>query len=162
MDIARMIVDFILSKGRSLPYEEKFIDEHHTMKARRKTKFKFSSISKTRIFHEPINFSPSSSKGRCCSTAVFVSVKPSTLNYSSDQSNHVDFETVVKKMVQQILGECYNMNKDIILVTDHLDTEVIEEWRPNFKAMTQVCNSINICFFDSKGDVYNVNHFFGV
>jgi hypothetical protein len=162
MEIARLIVDFILSKGRNLPYEEKFMDIHDGMKIRRKTKFKFSSISKTRIFHEPINFFPSSSKGRCCSTAVFVCVKPSTLDYSSDPSNHVDFETVVKKMVQQILGGCFNRNKDIILITDNFDTEVIKEWKPNFKAMTQVCNSINICFFDSKGNIYDINHFFGI
>lgn len=37
--MARRKVDFILSKGRSLPYEGNFIDEHHIYEIRTKTNF---------------------------------------------------------------------------------------------------------------------------
>tara|TARA_B110000902_G_C13791934_1_gene392444 strand:+ start:14 stop:487 length:474 start_codon:yes stop_codon:yes gene_type:complete len=157
MELAREIVRFILSEGKDTFHRE--ID----MPSKRKQKFKFSSISKSGIFGgQKINFYPSNTKGKCQSIAVFISIKQSTLDFNSDPSNHKDFESVIKKMVQQVLGSCFDKNKEVIFITDEINTNVIEQWKPNFKAMRQICDSIQIVFIDGSGQNYNANHFFGI
>ena len=65
-------------------------------------------------------------------------------------------------MVQQVLGSCFDYNKEVILITDEINTNVIDQWKPNFKAMELICNSIKIIFINSTGQTYNANHFFGI
>jgi len=163
MELEREIVRFILSEGKDFFRRDLDMLKEFEKPTRRKQKFKFSSISKSRLFGgKKINFYPSNTKGKCQSVAVFVSIKQSTLEFDSDPGNHRDFETVIKKMVQQVLGSCFDKNKEVILITDEINTNVIDQWKPNFKAMELICNSIKIIFINSTGQTYNANHFFGI
>jgi hypothetical protein len=63
-------------------------------------------------------------------------------------------------MVQQVLGGCFDINKEVILITDTIDTKVIEEWKPNFRAMKKVCNNIGFYFVDKDGSHRDISFLF--
>jgi hypothetical protein len=43
----------------------------------------------------------------------------------------IALDDLLKKLVQQDLESCYPKNRKIILLTDKVDTEVIEPWLEN-------------------------------
>lgn len=157
------VIDFIFSKGKNRVREVEFLDDisiDQNKLNKRKTKFKFSSFVKESHFLGEMNFFPSTKKGRCHRLAVFVSMREETLSFKSDPNNFVPFDVVLKKMVQQVLGGCFDINKEVILITDTIDTKVIEEWKPNFRAMKKVCNNIGFYFVDKDGSHRDISFLF--
>lgn len=160
--LVRQVVDFIFSKGKN---ELRFIDEIENIpseldRKRRGAKFKFSSFATKGNVNEKMNFFPSSNKGRCHYLAVFVSMREETLSFKSDPNNFVSLDVVLKKMVQQVLGSCFNVNKEVVLITDTIDTKVIEEWKPNFRAMKKVCDNIRFYYVDTEGNPKDISFLF--
>jgi len=160
--LVRQVVDFIFSKGKN---ELRFIDEIENIpseldRKRRGAKFKFSSFATKGNIDGKMNFFPSSIKGRCHYLAVFVSMREETLSFKSDPNNFVSLDVVLKKMVQQVLGSCFNVNKEVVLITDTIDTKVIEEWKPNFRAMKKVCDNIRFYYVDKEGIPKDVSFLF--
>ena len=163
MEQVVMLVDFILSQGKSEFFRRNSeLMDDNIDKNKRNVKFKFSSVGSSGVFNERINFYPSTGKGKCQRTAVFVCIKAATLKFKSDPSNHVTFEKILKVMVQQVLGGCIDVNQNIILITDEINTNSIEEWKPNFRAMHKICDRVNIYYLDERGQPRNVNYLFGL
>ena len=161
-NLVRQVVDFIFSKGKN---KLRFIDDIVKMpseldRKRRVEKFKFSSFTTKGNINEKMNFFPSIIKGRCHNLAVFVSMREETLSFKSDPNNFVSLDVVLKKMVHQVLGSCFNVNKEVVLITDTIDTKVIEEWKPNLRAMTKVCDKIRFYYVDREGTLKDVSFLF--
>ena len=109
-----------------------------------------------------INFFPSDKKGPCQKEAWFVSIYSVKLKKDIKRKDCLEFSKVIEKLIQQVLGSCYKINEDIIVITDNLNTKSIEPWKENLKVISQISTSFNIYFISEKGDIKNINKLFGV
>jgi hypothetical protein len=109
-----------------------------------------------------INFFPSSTKGGCHKTAMFVSFSKSPKGFKLKRNNCLPLDVVLKKMVKQVLGSCYGKNQEIILLTDEMSISKSEEWHANLRTMQKVCKSIGVYYVFPDGKHENVDRFFGL
>ena len=160
--LVKNFIDSLLTEDNRFPINDldKNIDSpNHFLK--QKT-ISFSDVLNDMGLAQKINFFPSEIKGRCHSIAMFVSFKSPPLKFKMPKSNLIPIDTVIKKMIQQVLGSCFEKNRDIILITDEINTEKIEEWKPNLRAIQKISNSFEIIFLHGDGEYENINRFFGL
>ena len=142
--------------------ESNFFDVEHDKSDRRTLKNNLSDFLKRSVHSSSINFFPSDKKSTCKKTAWFVSIYSEKLKKRIKGKDSYEFSKVVEKLIQQVLGSCYKINEDIIVITDNLNTKSVEPWKKNLKVISQISNSFNIYFISEKGDVENINKLFGV
>ena len=140
--------------------KNEFIDSPNNF-LKQKT-FTFKEVLADMHLENRINFFPSDIKGGCYETAIFVSFRKPPFNFKIPKNNLIPIDTVLKEIVKQVLGSCFGINQEIILITDDINNSKSEEWFANLKTIQEVCKSINIYYVFDKGDYENVNRFFGL
>jgi hypothetical protein len=110
-----------------------------------------------------MNFFPSENKTPyCCEVAMFVSFNKPIFGLKFKKDMMIALDDVLKKLVQQVLGSCYPKNRKIILFTDKLDTEVIEPWLGNLRAIKRMGMEIEIFYLNSNGIPKSANEIVGL
>lgn len=109
-----------------------------------------------------MNFFPSENKGACREVAMFVSFHKPAFGAKFKKDQMIPLDDVLKKLVQQVLGTCYPTNQKILLLTDKVDTEVLEPWLGNLKAIKRMGMELEIVYLRSDGSHRNVNSLFGL
>lgn len=109
-----------------------------------------------------MNFFPSENKGPCREVAMFVSFHKPVFGVKFKKDQMIPLDDVLKKLVQQVLGTCYPTNQKILLLTDKLDTEVLEPWLGNLKAIKRMGMELEIVYLRNDGTHRNVNSLFGL
>jgi hypothetical protein len=101
-----------------------------------------------------LNLYPCDNVGMCANEAVFISISSelSRRNFKAlRRDQFISLDRVVQKLVQQVLGSCAGINKHVLLITDHLDSEVLGPWMPVVNQMLQSGVKIEIVYLNSKG-----------
>ncbi len=111
---------------------------------------------------DKMNFFPSENKGSCCEIAMFVSFNKPIFELKFKTNQMISLDDVLKKLVQQVLGTCYPINKKIILITDKIDTYVFEPWLDNLKTIKRLGMEIEIVYIKSNGDYKIINDLLGL
>ncbi len=83
-----------------------------------------------------INCYPGRSGHRCHRVAFFVSLK--NKNYATGRG-HLDFSTVLRLLVKHIQGNCPDITRYAVIVTDSWDDSVYWEWRANIENIKRSC-----------------------
>lgn len=124
--------------------------------------FNFYDLILEMNLNESINFYPGIQTNSCYETAFFVSFRKEPLNFKMPKSNFVSLDIILKVMVQKVLGDCYDINKNIILLTDNINVQKQEEWLGNLKTIKKLCKSFNVYYVFPDGKHENANRFFGI
>jgi hypothetical protein len=101
-----------------------------------------------------LNLYPCDNVGKCAYEAVFISISSelSRRNFTAlRRDQFISLDRVVQKLVQQVLGSCAGINKHVLLITDHLDSEVLGPWMPLVNQMLQSGIKFEIVYLNSKG-----------
>lgn len=122
----------------------------------------FKEVMENLDLENNINLFPSDIKGGCYETAMFISFRKPPFNFKMPKNNLVPIDRVLKEIVKQVLGSCFGVNQEIILITDDINNSKSEEWFANLKTIQKVCKSINIFYVFDNGNYENVNRFFGL
>jgi diadenosine tetraphosphate (Ap4A) HIT family hydrolase len=80
-----------------------------------------------------------------------------------DSFNSILFKVkdyLTKKLNPQGFNVGFNVNKEVVLITDTIDTKVIEEWKPNFRAMKKVCDNLRFYYVDTEGTPKDISFLF--
>jgi hypothetical protein len=109
-----------------------------------------------------MNFFPSENKGACCEIAMFVSFHKPIFGLKFKKDQMIALDDVLKKLVQQVLGTCYPKNQKIILLTDKVDTEILEPWLGNLQAIQRMGMEIQIFYLNSNGIPKSANEIVGL
>jgi hypothetical protein len=109
-----------------------------------------------------MNFFPSDKPSRCYDVAMFVSFHKSVFGLKFKKDQMIPLDDVLKKLVQQVLGNCYPTNQKILLLTDKVDTEVFEPWLGNLRAIKRMGMELEIVYLRSNGSTENVNRLVGL
>ena len=109
-----------------------------------------------------MNFFPSDNPSGCFEVAMFVSFHKPAFGVKFKKDQMIPLDDVMKKLVQQVLGSCYPTNQKILLLTDKLDTEVLEPWLGNLKAIKRMGMELEIVYLRNDGTHRNVNSLFGL
>jgi hypothetical protein len=80
-----------------------------------------------------INLYPSNSKNACCLDAIFISIKHQPRFITLSRNEMIPLKIVLEKMSQHLFGECRGYTNQIILITDTIDTDIINPWIASFK-----------------------------
>jgi hypothetical protein len=80
-----------------------------------------------------INLYPSNSKMACCLDAIFISIKHQPRLITLSRNEMIPLKIVLEKMSQHLFGECRGYTNQIILITDTIDTDIINPWIASFK-----------------------------
>jgi hypothetical protein len=79
-----------------------------------------SDIFSNLNLNDGINLYPSNSKKACCLDAI-------------SRNEMIPLKIVLEKMSQHLFGECRGYTNQIILITDTIDTDIINPWIASFK-----------------------------
>jgi hypothetical protein len=60
---------------------------------------------------------------------------------------------VIEKVVQQVAGNCAGINRSVIIITDTLDTEVIEPWKGVFQNLIKNGVQFKLLILKSSGKI---------
>ena len=103
-----------------------------------------------------INLFPCDKNSSCASEAVFVSFSSdlSRKNFTAlRRDQFIPLDRIMQKMVQQVLGNCAGINKHVLLITDHLDSEVLSPWMPVINQMMQNGIEFEMVYLNSNGQM---------
>jgi hypothetical protein len=103
-----------------------------------------------------INLFPCDKNSSCASEAVFVSFSSdlSRKNFTAlRRDQFISLDRIMQKMVQQVLGNCAGINKHVLLITDHLDSEVLSPWMPVINQMMQNGIEFEMVYLNSNGQM---------
>jgi len=93
-----------------------------------------------------INFFPSDKKGVCHSDAIFVSLIKSPIHVSLENDQLVPLDKIMPILFKQTLIECLNINKNVYLLTDNIETKEFLKWGKHFKLMEELEINIEIYY----------------
>lgn len=97
-----------------------------------------------------INFYPSNKKGGCFSEAIFVSLTSSPKKVKLDDNQLIPLNDILPILFKQTLIDCLDINKNVILLTDNIETKEFQKWKNHFKLLKEL--NINIDIFYIGGD----------
>lgn len=103
-----------------------------------------------------INLYPCDNVGKCAHEAVFISISSelSRRNFTAlRRDQFISLDRVMQKMVQQVLGNCAGINKHVLLITDHLDTEVLNPWMPVINQMINDGIKFELVYLNASGQM---------
>ena len=103
-----------------------------------------------------INLFPSDNVGKCAHEAVFISFSSelSRRNFTAlRRDQFISLDRIMQKMVQQVLGNCAGINKHVLLITDHLDTEVLNPWMPVINQMINNGIKFELVYLNASGQM---------
>jgi hypothetical protein len=159
--LEKILKDFIdkLYRARKSELRNEFID--------RISRVQMETITFDELFDNfgrgiDMNFFPSDKPSGCYEVAIFVSFHKSVFDIKLKKDQMISLDDVLKKLVQQVLGTCYPTNQKILLLTDKVDTEVLEPWLGNLKAIKRMGMELEIVYLRSDGSHRNVNSLFGL
>lgn len=135
------------------------IDSDYQEKSKSKT---FSELFKNYDGHGAINLYPSETKGHCHRTAIFFSFSKLPKNSSLKRNQLIPLTKLLPIIIQQVLGSCLGKNKEIILVTDTIDTKVFEPWLSNLKRINEMCDSFVIIYVRPDGSNCSIKEVLGI
>lgn len=85
------------------------------------------------VIGDEINLFPSTHKGPCCRFAVFVSLSAKRYLGKQRASGHMSFGQMLQAFVKHMQGDCPNVSKDAIILTDSWDANAWEYWQNNIE-----------------------------
>ena len=97
-----------------------------------------------------INFYPSNKKDACYSEAIFVSITSSPNKVKLDNNQLIPLNDILPILFKQTLIDCLNINKNVVLLTDNIETKEFQKWKNHFKLLKEL--NINIDIFYIGGD----------
>ncbi len=103
-----------------------------------------------------INLYPCDNVGNCAHEAVFISFSSelSRRNFTAlRRDQFISLDRIIQKMVQQVLGNCAGINKHVLLITDHLDTEVLNPWMPVINQMINNGIKFELVYLNASGQM---------
>jgi hypothetical protein len=92
----------------------------------------------------------------CANQALFISFSSehARRNFTAlRRDQFIPLERVMQKLVQQVLGKCSGLNKHIVLLTDHLDSEILNPWMPVIGQMMNNGVKFEILYFNTNGQM---------
>lgn len=135
------------------------INSDYQEKSKSKT---FSELFKNYDGHGAINLFPSENKGFCHRTAIFFSFSKMPKNSSLKRNQLIPLAKILPIIIQQVLGSCLGKNKEVILVTDTIDTKVFEPWLSNLKRINEMCDSFEIIYVRPNGSNCSIKEVLGI
>ena len=112
------------------------------------------------LFGEQINFYPGTKGGKCCETAVFLSVTktPPRAKWMK-KSEMIPLEKMFPKVVQHMQGKCYEKTKRMaLIVDDNLSMKTVDEWKSNLRHIQSIDQKeVMIVYVDSEGKIHHFN-----
>lgn len=103
-----------------------------------------------------INLYPCDNVGKCAFDAVFISFSSelSRRNFTAlRRDQFITLDRVMQKLVQQVLGDCAGINKHVLLITDHLDSEVLNPWMPVINQMVNNGIKFELVYLNASGQM---------
>jgi len=149
----------ILKNAIKQEFRNEFLDRNNKPQIEAVT---FDELLQNVHVRHNINFFPSDLTVGCYEVAMFVSFHKSVFGLKFKKDQMVSLDEVIKKLVQQVLGTCYPINKKILLLTDKVDTEVFEPWLGNLKAIKRMGMEIEVVYLRSNGTTENINSLVGL
>ena len=108
-------------------------------------------------FGSTINLFPCDDETEICANqALFISFNSelSKRNFTAlRRDQFIPLDRVMQKLVQQVLGNCAGINKHVLLITDHLDSEVLSPWMPVINRMIQNGIEFEMVYLNSNGQM---------
>jgi hypothetical protein len=144
----------LLKNGTNRGLSSVFLDRNNKIQSEAIT---FDDLFENSGSGDSMNFFPSDRKGACHNVAMFVSFHKPIFDIKFKRDQMISLDVVLKKVVQQVLGTCYPINKKIVLITDKVDTEIFEPWIGNLKAMKKMGLEIEVVYLKSNGDYELIN-----
>jgi hypothetical protein len=144
----------LLKNGANSGLRNEFLDRNNKIQSEAIT---FDDLFENSGSGDSMNFFPSDRKGACHNVAMFVSFHKPIFDIKFKRDQMISLDVLLKKVVQQVLGTCYPINKKIVLITDKVDTEVFEPWIGNLKAMKKMGLEIEVVYLKSNGDYELIN-----
>lgn len=112
------------------------------------------------LFGDQINFYPGTKRGKCCETAVFLSVTkaPPRAKWMK-KSEMISLEKMFPKVVQHMQGKCYEKTKRMaLIVDDNLSMKTVDEWKSNLRHIQSIDQKeVMIVYVDSEGKTHHFN-----
>ena len=110
------------------------------------------------VFRERINFYPGDPGGHCAKTAVFMSITktPPRAEWLRTKDK-VNLQKMMPKVIQHIQGGCIDETKKMLLITDNMNTDLINPWRGNLKNIqSRDGKELVILFVDPEGELHDM------
>ena len=109
-------------------------------------------------FRERINFYPGKPGGECAKTAVFMSLTktPPRAKWLKTKDK-VNLQKMMLKVIQHMQGGCIDKTQRMLLLTDTMNTELINPWRDNLRNIQSRDNKeVVILYVDPKGELHDM------
>jgi hypothetical protein len=110
------------------------------------------------VFRERINFYPGDQGGDCAKTAVFMSITktPPRAEWLKPKDK-VNLQKMIPKVIQHMQGGCIDKTQKMLLITDNMNTDLINPWRGNLKNIqSRDGKEVVILFVDPKGELHDM------
>ena len=110
------------------------------------------------VLRELINFYPGKPSGDCAKTAVFMSLtKNPPRGKWLKTKDKVNLEKMIPKVIQHMQGRCIDKTQKMLLITDNMNTDLINPWRGNLKNIqSRDGKEVVILFVDPKGELHDM------
>ena len=110
------------------------------------------------VFRERINFYPGKPGGDCAKTAVFMSITktPPRAEWLKTKDK-INLEKMMPKVIQHMQGGCIDKTQKMLLITDNMNTDLINPWRGNLKNIqSRDGKEVVILFVDQEGELHDM------
>ena len=110
------------------------------------------------VFRERINFYPGDPGSDCAKTAVFMSITktPPRAEWLKTKDK-INLEKMMPKVIQHMQGGCIDKTQKMLLITDNMNTDLINPWRGNLKNIqSRDGKEVVILFVDPKGELHDM------
>ena len=110
------------------------------------------------VFREYINFYPGKPGGGCAKTAVFMSITktPPKAEWLKPKDK-VNLQKMILKVIQHMQGGCIDKTQKMLLITDNMNTDLINPWRGNLKNIqSRDGKEVVILFVDPEGELHDM------
>ena len=110
------------------------------------------------VFRERINFYPGDPGADCAKTAVFMSITktPPRAEWLKPKDK-VNLQKMIPKVIQHMQGGCIDKTQKMLLITDNMNTDLINPWRGNLKNIqSRDGKEVVILFVDPKGELHDM------
>ena len=107
---------------------------------------------------EDINFYPGEPGYGCKKTAVFMSLtKNPPRGKWLKTKDKVNLEKMIPKVIQHMQGGCIDKTQKMLLITDNMNTDLINPWRGNLKNIqSRDGKEVVILFVDPEGELHDM------
>ena len=69
----------------------------------------------------------------------------------------VNLEKMIPKVIQHMQGSCIDKTQKMLLITDNMNTDLINPWRGNLKNIQSIDGKeVVILFVDPKGELHDM------